>query len=207
MNVLSRFGIGSSAATNIGTEGFESLTLPPAEAGGGVPLMQALARRPSASEFSPYQIPPQQLSNLLWAADGVYRTADDAQLPVHREIDIYVALAQGLFRYLPWVHALYPVLTTDLRGATGMRDFVDEAPVDLVFVADEERMETVAPGVRETYAAAMAGAMAQNVYLYCASAGMAAVVRAWIDRDGLAQVMRLDDRQHILLAQAVGYAA
>lgn len=205
MNVLSRLGLVSPVAA-AATE-FESLTLPPAEVGGGVPLMQALARRPSTCEFSPYQVPPQQLSNLLWSADGVYRSADDTELPVQREIDVYVALAQGLFRYLPSVHALYPVLSTDLRGATGMRDFVDEAPVDLIFVADEERMEAVAPGVRETYAAAMAGAMAQNVYLYCASAGMAAVVRAWIDRDGLAQVMRLDGRQHIMLAQAVGYAA
>jgi hypothetical protein len=206
MSVLSRWGLGTAAPRNtIAAE--ESVTLPPPETEGGVPLMQALARRPSTCDFSPYQIPPQQLSNLLWAADGVYRTAEDAQLPVQREVDIYVALAQGLFRYLPSVHALYPVLANDLRGATGMRDFVDEAPVDLVFVADEARMEAVAPAVRETYAAAMAGAIAQNVYLYCASAGLAAVVRAWIDRDGLAQVMRLDDRQHIMLAQAVGYPA
>lgn len=207
MNVLSRLGLGSSAATSSVTDRFESLTLPPAETGGGAPLMQALARRPSTCEFSPYQIPPQELSNLLWAADGVYRTAEDSELPIQREIDIYVALAQGLFRYLPSVHALYPVLSTDLRGATGMRDFVDEAPVDLIFVADEERMEAVDAGVRETYAAAMAGAMAQNIYLYCAAASMAAVVRAWIDRDGLAQVMRLDARQHIMLAQSVGYPA
>lgn len=207
LNVLSRLGLGLSARKDADLRPFEAIALPSPEVDGGVPLMQALAGRPVTCEFSPYHVPPQELSNLLWAADGVHRIADPSQRGMPREIDIYVALAQGLFRYVPATHSLFPVLPVDLRGATGAHDFVDEAPVDLVFVADEKRMETVAPPVRETYAAAMAGAIAQNVYLYCASARLAAVVRAWIDRAALAEAMQLDDGQHIMLAQAVGYPA
>jgi hypothetical protein len=68
-------------------------------------------------------------------------------------------------------------------------------------------MKLVPRSARDTYSAAMAGAIAQNVYLYCASAGLASVVRAWIDRPELARAMGLRGEQHIVLAQTVGYAA
>jgi len=59
--------------------------------------------------------------------------------------------------------------------------------------------------MRESYASVAAGAMAQNVYLCCASAGLATVVRAWFDRQALGQAMGLGPEQQILLTQTVGW--
>ena len=84
------------------------------------------------------------------------------------------------------------------------QDFVDAAPLDLVYVADHTRMHLVPAALREAYAYAAAGAMAQNVYLYCASAGLATVIRAWFDRDALTKAMGLGTDQQLLLAQTVG---
>jgi hypothetical protein len=90
---------------------------------------------------------------------------------------------------------------------TGYQDFVDTAPLDLIYVADHTRMKLIPAAQRESYASAAAGAMAQNVYLYCASAGLSTVIRAWIDRQALAQAMSLGTDQQILLSQTVGASA
>ena len=98
-----------------------------------------------------------------------------------------------------------PSLTLVIRRVTGYQDFVDEAPLDLVFVADHTRMGLVPAAQREAYAYAAAGAIAQNVYLYAASSGLGAVIRAWIDRDAIADALGLSHDQQVLLSQTVGY--
>ena len=113
-------------------------------------------------------------------------------------------IPQGLFRYEPAAHELRLAAATDVRRVTGYQDFVDTAPLDLVYVADHARMRLVPAAMREAYAYAAAGAMAQNVYLYCASAGLATVIRAWFDRDALARAMALGNELQLLLAQTVG---
>jgi SagB-type dehydrogenase family enzyme len=148
------------------------------------------------------------LSDLLWAAAGVNRsllggrTAPSAMNA--QEVTLYVALPEGLYRYEPLPHALQLVDATDVRRVTGYQDFVDSAPLEVIYVADHARMKLVPAAQRESYASVAAGAMAQNVYLYCASAGLATVIRAWIDRHALSQAMGLDTDQQILLAQTVG---
>ena len=89
-------------------------------------------------------------------------------------------------------------------AGTGYQDFVDTAPLDLVFVADFARGKLVPTAQRVAFASAAAGAMAQNVYLFCASAGLATVIRAWLDRDALAKAMGLSNDQQVLLSQTVG---
>jgi SagB-type dehydrogenase family enzyme len=185
------------------------LALPPAQTTGGLPLMDALQRRHSEREFRPEALNPQQLSDLLWATAGINRPADDgrtAPSAMHaREVDLYVALPQGLYRYEPQRHVLLLMKAEDVRRVTGYQDFVDNAPLDLVFVADHSRMQMVPAAMRESYASVAAGAMAQNLYLYCASAGLATVVRAWFDRQALGQAMGLTPDQQILLTQTVGW--
>jgi len=182
--------------------------LPPPQLEGGRPLMQALQARRSARAFSPQPLPPQVLANLLWAAAGVNRpdsggrtapTASNSQ-----DMDIYVAMVDGLFRYDAKGHQLQPILGEDLRGLAGRQAFVKEAPVNLIYVSDLAKMKA-APADREGYAAAHTGFIAQNAYLYCASEGLATVVRASIDRPALAQRMGLRPDQKITLAQSVGY--
>jgi nitroreductase len=97
------------------------------------------------------------------------------------------------------------VQASDVRRVTGYQDFVDNAPLDLIYVADHSRTKLVPTAQREAYAHAAAGAMAQNAYLYCASAGLATVVRAWFDRSALSQAMGLTTDQQLLLAQTVGH--
>jgi len=185
-----------------------TLTLPSARRSGGMPLMQALLHRESQREFAPKALRKQTLSDLLWAAAGINRpelggrTAPSAMNA--QEVLLYVALPQGLFRYEPTVHKLEMSAAMDVRRVTGYQDFVDSAPLDLVYVADHARMKLIPAAQREAFAFAAAGAMAQNVYLFCASAGLATVIRAWFDRDALAQAMGLGPDQQLLLAQTVG---
>ena len=95
---------------------------------------------------------------------------------------------------------------SDVRRVTGYQDFVDEAPLDLVYVADHARMRMVPAAQRENYASAAAGAISQNVYLFAASSGLATVIRAWIDRSAIADALGLTHDQQVLLSQTVGYA-
>jgi len=113
-------------------------------------------------------------------------------------------MPQGLYLYEPIRHELQLVVASDVRRVTGNQDFVDTAPLDLVFVADHARMKLVPAAQREAYAFASAGAMAQNVYLYCASEGLATVIRAWFDRHALSRAMGLQADHQLLLSQTVG---
>lgn len=175
---------------------------------GGMPLMSALSSRQSLREFATDPLPEQVLSDLLWAAGGINRHEVDGRTAPSamnaQEVLLYVAMPQGLFLYEPKPHALQRVVDSDVRRVTGNQDFVDTAPLDLVFVADHSRMKLIPAGQRQTYAHATAGAMAQNVYLYCASEGLATVIRAWFDHDALARAMGLQADHQLLLSQTVG---
>jgi nitroreductase len=120
-------------------------------------------------------------------------------------MDIYVAMADGLFRYDAKASLLKPVLPDDIRALTGRQSFVTDAPVNLIYVADLSKMPRASAEDRDSYAAAHSGFISQNVYLFCASEGLATVVRASIDRPALAKAMRLRPEQKITLAQTVGY--
>jgi SagB-type dehydrogenase family enzyme len=178
---------------------------------GGKPLLQALAERHSTRDYSARALPEQVLSNLLWAAAGVNRPASGKRTAPSardwREIDIYVALAEGVYRYDANGHALVLVSGEDLRAATGVQDFVAQAPVNLVYVAELSRMAGAGSEQQILYAAADTGFIAQNVYLFCASEGLATVVRGSVDRAALAAQLGLGEHQRIILAQTVGYPA
>jgi SagB-type dehydrogenase family enzyme len=173
--------------------------------------MSVLKERRSTRAFSSRPLEPQTLSNLLWAAFGVnrpengHRTAPSAR--DFREIDVYAASSEGVYRYDPEAHALERSRIGDIRAATGVQDFVASAPMNLVYVADFARVEAGSQAEKEFFAAADAGFIAQNVYLYCASAGLATVVRGLIDRRALAKQMALRPQQRIILAQSVGHPA
>jgi len=202
--IISGFFLVSSAIA----EEIKKIELPAPDQAGGKPLMAALKERRSEREFAPDPLSPQVLSNLLWAAGGVNRpdsgrrtnpTAHDC-----REIEIYVALPEGLYLYDAVAHQLKPVLAQDIRAATGGQPFVASAPVNLVFVADYARMERMSKEDQDFYSATDAGYVSQNVYLFCASEGLSTVVRGWLERPALAKAMKLRPEQRIVLAQTVG---
>jgi SagB-type dehydrogenase family enzyme len=191
--------LGDAAAT---------IALPPVEPRGGLPLMEALALRRSSREFAPDALPLPMLSGLLWAAYGVNRPEGGRTAPSAlnaQEVDVYVALPEGAYRYDAAAHALQLVAGRDLRRVTGYQDFVDEAPLDLVYVADFTRMRMVPAAARDSYAHAAAGAISQNVYLFAAANGLATVIRAWIDRNAIGDALGLGHDEQVLLSQTVGY--
>lgn len=186
-----------------------AIRLPPPDTAGGIPLMQALKARHSTRAFGSQPLPPQVLSNLLWAASGVNRpdTGQRTAPSAHdwREIDVYVTAADGAYRYDPPTHTLIKVAAGDLRALAGVQEFVADVPVNLVYVADLDRMSGASAEDKAFYSATDAGFIAQNVYLYCASAGLAVVVRGLVDRDALGAALGLKKHQRIILAQSVGY--
>jgi len=194
------------SATCVLAQELKPIPLPQPQTDGGRPLMQVLKDRKTTRDFVPDKLPPQRLSNLLWAAFGVNRSDGRRTAPSAmnwQEIDIYVATAEGLFVYDAKGNRLSPVLTEDVRTATGTQSFVATAPLDLVYVADLAKAGT-SPDT-ELFTAADAGFISQNVYLFCASEGLATVVRGSIDRIALAKAMKLRPDQRIILAQTVGY--
>jgi len=122
-----------------------------------------------------------------------------------QEIDIYVATAKGVYLYEAKQHSLKVIAAGDLRGLTGKQDYVKDAAVNLIYVADYSKMSAASDQVKEFYAAADTGFISENVYLYCASAGLATVVRAYIDIPQLSKAIKLRADQKIILAQSVGY--
>jgi len=183
--------------------------LPPPRATGGKPLIDALKLRRSTREYADRPLPLQVLSDLLWAAFGVNRPSGDRTAPYWRHvmvIDVYAALADGVWLYDPKQHRLEQHLDADIRAQTGTQDFVGAAPLNLVYVAHGERMQDITGEDRRLYASVDAGFIGQNVYLFCASEGLATVFRGSLDTRALASTMRLDDGQFVTFAQTVGYA-
>lgn len=188
----------------------DTIKLPPAPTGGGLPLMEALSRRRSSREFAPQKLPLWLLSNLLWAAFGINRADGGRTAPsAHdwEEMDVYVATGDGLYRYDAARHALRRTLDEDIRAATGLQSYVADAPINLVYIADLSRMNSATTEEKAQYAGPDAGFIAENVYLFCASEGLATVVRGLVDRPALAKIMKLAPDQQVVLAQTVGYPA
>ncbi len=187
----------------------ELINLPAPRQSGGKPLCVALKERRSEREFRSEPLSLQMLSNLLWAAFGVThadgrRTAPSAH--TWQEIDIYVAMKSGLYLYDARTHTLRRVLVDDVRAATGEQAFVADSPLNLIYVADLARVDSKDRTEQRFYTAIDAGFVAQNVYLFCASEGLATVVRGLIDRRALAERIQLRPNQRIIVAQTVGYA-
>jgi len=183
--------------------------LPPPQTDGGKPLMQALKLRSTSRSFAPDPLPPQTLSNLLWAAWGINRPAEGKRTaPSARnlqEMDVIVVRADGAFEYDAAGNSLQPLAPGDHRALTGVQPFVKDAPLTLLYVADRARMKGASGDSAESWMWADAGFISQNVYLYCASEGLATGVRALIDRPALAKALGLGEQKVILMAQCVGY--
>jgi SagB-type dehydrogenase family enzyme len=201
--LLSVFGFSSIVSAA------EVIKLPPPQLNSGKSLMQALKDRRSERSFAAKKLPVNVLANMLWAACGINRpeagklTAPSAMN--RQEIDVYVALPEGLYLYEAKGHLLKPVISQDIRALTGKQSFVAQAPVTLIYVADFKKMGNMKDEEKNFYAATDTGFVSQNVYLFCASDGLGSVVRGSIDKEALAKAMKLGDHQKIILAQTVGY--
>ena len=192
----------------------QDITLPAPDRKGGKPLMQTLNERQTTRTFTEDKLTQQQLSDLLWSAWGINRadqkkrTAPSAMN--YQEMDMYVAMPGGLYLYVAENHSLKMINDKDLRKTTGTQSYVNNAALNLVFVADMSKVgkkEGVKIDDSDLFMSySNAAFMSQNVYLYCASANLGTVVRGSIPKDKLAVEMGLRSNQIIILAQTVGVA-
>ncbi len=180
----------------------------------GMPLMQALKNRKSSRQFSDQKLSKTHLSEILWAADGVNRDDGKRTAPSamnKRLVDVYAVIEEGIYLYDPGKHQLMPVAQGDFRKTAGTQPFVHSAPLNLIYVADYDRLTGMPRQPEESDKAAWAcleaGHKAQNVYLYCASEGLAAVARAYIEKDKFASAAKLRPGQKILYSQTIGHPA
>ncbi len=193
--------------------GSQDIKLPEPDRTGGKPLMQALNGRESIRVFTEEgKISEQQLSELLWAAWGINRPEEKLRTaPSARnmqEIDVYVSTQSGLYLYKAETHSLKQIHNRDIRALCGTQDFVATAPLNLIYVADMGKL-----GIKEGdeikdpdlfWPHANTGFIAQNVYLYCASANLGCVVRGLVPKEKLAPEMGLRSNQVIILGHTIG---
>jgi SagB-type dehydrogenase family enzyme len=188
----------------------EKINLNEPELGKGKLLMQALNDRKSERAFSDRELSLQDLSNLLWAADGINRPEEGKRTAPSamnkQEIDVYVILKKGIYFYDAKEKALLPVVEGDYRSQAGTQAYVATAPVNLIYVSNLDKLggDTTR---QEHYSGINTGYISQNVYLYCASANLATVARGSIDKETLAKTLKLKPGQAIILGQTVGYPA
>jgi hypothetical protein len=216
---------GEEVKAAIPSSNLEPIVLLSPQTDGGKSVLAALKDRKTTRDIRDEKLPPQTLSNLLWAAWGVNRKSGPfgqigrtaASASNSQEIDLYVVLPEGTYIYEPVNHRLDPVVAGDLRtkvGAHNQGGPMTIAPVILIYVADvakyaKSRLQE--PGLRDTdiqksYYNVATGLIAGNVYLFAASQGLA----AWFhncNKAALAAELKLGPQQRVLYAQTVGLPA
>ncbi len=187
----------------------KTIKLPPPDKAGGKPLMQCLTERKSERKFDSKPLPPQILSDLLYAADGISRPDGRKTVPTARNLqsqEVYAAMADGLYLYHPKTHSLDLVKAGDIREKCGMQAIHKTAPIVLIYVGDVSKIGKNA-AEKVFYAANHAGYASQNVYLYCTSAGLATVVCGLVNKPELEKAMELPRTKRVQLTQPVAYPA
>lgn len=175
----------------------QDIQLPAPIKTGGMPLMEALSKRSSTREFSSKPLDLQTTSNLLWAAWG-YNREDKRTAPSSQnkqELELYVVVETGAYLYDAKNNILIQKVKGDVRKATGKQEYPATAPMNIVFVANTQKGE-----VNQTNA----GFIAQNIYLYCASASLGTVTRGWFDEKEIRQALQLPNHLVPILVQTVG---
>jgi nitroreductase len=222
LTVLVTTSAGSAQDAPKPDQELKPITLPKPETDGGRSVLAALKERKTTRNISAKELPPQVLSDLLWSAFGVNREQGSFGKPGRtaasasnsQEIDLYVALAEGVYLYEAVPHRLAPVVVGDFRGRAG-RGAAASAPVNIFYVVDLSRYDTGPrqpdrwigePEVQKSYYYTDTGLIAGNVYLFAASQGLA----AWFhncNKEAAAKEFKLRPEQHVLFAQTVGYPA
>lgn len=175
----------------------------------GKATMKALNDRQSVREFSNEMLKDQDLSDILWAANGINRTDGKRTAPSamnKQDVDIYVIMKEGAYLYDARAHALKPVAKGDHRASVaGNQDFVKEAPVCLLLVSETARFGDNVTDHTRLMAAADVGIVCQNINIACSALGLNTVPRGWMDQEALKKILNLTDTQLLLLNNPVGY--
>jgi len=197
---------------NLEAQEIKSIALNPPDINSGLTVMQAFSKRSSATEFTSEKLKLQDLSDLLWAANGINRkdskkrTAPSAMNS--QDIDIYVFLEEGVYLYNASANSLDPVVSGDQRTlAAGRQNEVAKAAVILVMVSDISRFQNGDDKMKLSMAAMDAGIVSQNISVFCAGTGLLTRPRATMDQPKLKETLKLKDTQYPLLNNPVSYPA
>jgi nitroreductase len=203
---------------------FDFIILPKPKFSRGKSMQESFEQRKTIREISGEKLSRQMLSNLLWAAWGINRTKGPFNIPGRtaasasnsQEIEVYVALQDGIYLYDAPNNKLVPVVSGDLRALAigrGQENSMNDAPVQLIYTVDLNKLRNTKgyqePGlqdseIQKSYYFVDTGLIASNVYLFAASQGLA----AWFHnckKAELAAKLKLRPDQKVLFAQTVGY--
>lgn len=189
----------------------QSITLPTPKMEGGVPLYEALKNRQTSRAFDAKKdLNDQQLSQILWAAAGVNRESKDKRTAPsawgNNEISLYVLLKKGTYRFDAASHSLLLVSSEDNRQFGGLQEFVKDAPLTIIMVADLSKVTQVDDDASKMAVSQIdAGYVSQNIYLVAASEGLITGARGMLDKKKLGEVLKLSDTQRVILGNSVGY--
>lgn len=177
----------------------------------GIPVMKALSQRASAREFGTKQISVSDLSDLLWAANGINRPEEGRRTAATalnaQDIDIYLALESGIYLYEPVKHILNLVAEGDHRKTiAGSQQNFANAPLFVLLVSDISKFRMGEEAQKLEWAAIDAGIVSQNIMLFCASEEMLSRPRSWMEKDKLRKILNLTETQHLMLNIPVSYA-
>ena len=220
VGIMNRKTLGSLSANN---NPIQSISLPKPKLNRNKSLFNSLLKRHTNRSISEKKLSIQIISNLLWAANGVDRKIGpfggqgrtSASASNSQEIEIFVAMEQGTYIYEPSKHELIPVLNGDIRGLAisyGQRENGFNAPVRLIYVVDLEKYMKAGfqepglydPEVQKSYYYVDTGIIAENVYLFASSVGLA----AWFhncNRTALAKILKFSQTKKVLFSQTIGY--
>ena len=186
------------------------IVLDPPDTTRGMPVMTALARRASVRAFNPGPINHKDLSDMIWAANGINRPGEGKRTAPSainaQDVDVYVWMGSAFYLYEPEGHLLELVVEGDYRSIiAGSQDYVNDAPLIFLLVSDISRFRWGDESQRLHSAAMDAAMVAQNILLFCASEGFATVPRGIMDTEKLREVLNLKESQHPMLNVPVSY--
>lgn len=207
------------AVLPIGAQDMGDIKLPPPSQTRGSNMMKTLADRSSHRESTPRELSLQDLSDLLWAANGINRPTEHKRTAPSamnkQDIDLYVFLRKGTYKYQASGHSLKYMLKGDNRNAViAGQDYekLKNFPVFVVLVSDLSKFGVVDlskfsvknEGLK--MAAAMdAGIISQNINLFCSAVGWNTVPRITMNVEDLRKLLKLGDKQLPLMNNPVGY--
>jgi len=202
--------IGLIMTTAVLAQNAEPIALKEPDLKRGIPVMQALSLRKSTRVFDPKPLELQDMSNLLWAANGINRPDEGKRTAPSainaQDIDVYVLMETAAYLYNPEENILEHVVDGDFRKlAADRQETIADAPLFLLLVSETARFQRGDEDQKMTWAAEDAGIVSQNISIFCASGNLATVVRAIMDRDGLREALSLKDTQKLMLNHPVSY--
>jgi SagB-type dehydrogenase family enzyme len=176
----------------------------------GLTIMKALAVRASVREWNGKPLEIGDLSDLLWAANGINRPDKNMRTaPSYRnaqDISLYVLLKDGAYLYDPKENILSPIAAGDFRAAAaGGQKSVKNSGAVVVLVSDLSKIQAKDKCEKIKWAAVDAGIVVENICLFCAATGLVTVPRATMDTEKLRTILKLKDTQEPLMNNPVGY--